>query len=123
MVTIGKAQMEAIAKETAEHFPSAIALILRTDFPGLVKALSDQALKDKVGQGVARARAHRLETRSDILEFVCLLFVIDWEFDQREPFRSIFADTPPCIAMNVLFSEVTTEDWRRAATGVQSRQA
>lgn len=87
-------QFEVLRDEREQKRVGELAAHLCAHFPDAVKDLSEEALRQKVRQGQARAREYGLSSSTDQARFLGLAATFGWEFDREETWvAEVLSDT------------------------------
>jgi hypothetical protein len=93
MLTVRKAQVEALVQVPAAEFAATVVSYLHRFFPEDCAALRLPELRGLVEQGISRAVGYGIASRADVCAFVGVMFTFGPAFDSRlEWARAILED-------------------------------
>lgn len=81
MLTIRKAQMEALAQALLDAFETGALAHVRGLFPEDCAQLTEQ-IRVRIRDGIARGRSYGLTGKGDLLTFIEHMFILGPEFDR-----------------------------------------
>lgn len=93
MLVIRREQMDVLKEHVLAGYIDRLVQHVRRAFPADFRALGESAVRERVGQAVARARELDIDAERDVARFVDMTFMAGPEFD-REPWaQPILEDT------------------------------
>jgi hypothetical protein len=113
---IRQAQMEVFQPEAEAAFEARLADYLYGQHFEAVRDLSDDLLKERIHNGIARARGYGLSWQSSLTVFVALMFEIAPNFDSHPYIRRVLTDprVPPDERMDRLMEWTGERTWEEA---------
>lgn len=95
-LTIRSAQWEVLAADVHRRFEARLCAELSRHWPEACRALGDEGLRDRVHEGVERARVHGLTTQRDVLRFLNVMFALGpgFDTDARYPWAAAILGSP-----------------------------
>lgn len=126
-------QIDTFDSSAERAFRARIAAYLRQRHSGSVirfdgrhasvRELDERTLRDLIGVGLTRARAHGLTWQSSLNAFVTLMVTVSPNFDQHPEVRAVLAAAhcPPDFRMQELRERVSQQDWEAAAAAYDSK--
>ena len=111
MLTIRKAQLDALAQHTLDRFTGDMELYVREVFPEKCGQMGDEKVREWIQAGVAEARKYGIEMHRDICRFIDLMFKFGRGFasDPALPWASRILNDPtiedPITRMQQLYTE------------------
>ena len=88
MLTISRAQVDALAVHARKHFEARVLDHLRPHFPALFAALGEEEMRIVVEEGARRANDHRLVAERDVCRYLDLMCALGWDFDEDLPWAA-----------------------------------
>lgn len=82
MLTIRQSQMRALSQGRRKAFEADAVAHVRNLFPEDCGALSEEQVRGRVRDGIARGQSYGLSGRDDLLIFIEHLFILGPEFDR-----------------------------------------
>jgi hypothetical protein len=82
MLTIRKGQMEALALARLDAFETGALAHVRGLFPEDCAELTEEQLRARIRDGIARGRLYGLTGKYDLLTFIEHMFILGPEFDR-----------------------------------------
>jgi hypothetical protein len=116
MITVRQEQMDALVLDCSGGIEELTLDYLERNRPALIRGIPPFALREMVGNGIARAGGHGLKSAYDLVTFVMLMFEIAPNFDTHPVIRQGLGDlrSIPSKHMDELLEIVPEEAWKEA---------
>ena len=116
MMKIRNEQIDEIQQERERAFIEEIIDALQENHPKAVEGIRRNTLREMVGNGIERARGHRLTKKYAIGLFIELMFLVAPNFDEYPPIQITLKDrtVDPDERMNRLADSITERQWQGA---------
>lgn len=107
---IRKSQMEALSRSVRKRFEDRVVAHLHECFPDDCLAMGEQAVREMVQAGIARAEGYGLSAEYDVVRYVDLMVVRGRDFDTspRTPWAAPILRDPdlhPTTKMDRLYEQ------------------
>lgn len=114
MLKIRREQMQVLDAAQRHHFADEIAREVRAQHGDECAELNDEALRDAVADGLARASRYGLCKKFSLSMFVQLLFLAADDFDAYPPVHHILnhPEIAPDERIDALLLSMREQDWR-----------
>jgi hypothetical protein len=116
---IREEQFDAFLPKTDSEMIEFIIEHLQEETPELIDRIPLDGLQEMVGNGINRARSHKLSSLGNITAFVSIMFEIAPNFDEQPEIKQVLDDTNEPIDKNfdLLFEPRLDEAWEKATNG------
>lgn len=114
---IRKEQISALDKPADDELAERIAGYLREKQTLWVERFDDEQLRERIHNGMARARDHGFEWESSLAKYVGLMFRYAPNFDEDPVISTLLArkDVPSEERADLLFTEISATHWEQVA--------
>lgn len=80
-----QSQLGELAQKKQESFRRGMCAALREHYPEATAAMSDEALRARVDEGMRASRGYGIETEGDVEVYLHLMFQLGFDFDREVP--------------------------------------
>ena len=118
---IRKEQLDVLQNVPEDAFVEELAEFARTNQSVWVKHWSDDELRDRIRNGISRARSHGFEWQSSLAKFVMLMIRFAPNFDQYPAVYELLerSDVSSESRADLLFTEIAPEEWANIQEGYE----